>query len=232
MPKLTLMLDRQLVNVYEVDQPRIRIGRSPEMDIRVDNVSVSRWQAELERTTSGWLVRDIGSSNGTFVNGDRLINDRDLRPGDEISFGKFSLFFERVPIGTPRERPARPVPMGDAEATLFLRPEEMQQLQEAAALKRRAHLVWEAAGQRGVHYLDTESIPLLIGTAAECGLRVPAGPKRHLVLSRGPRGFEILGLSFWRRMRVQGRRVRRVALAGGTVVEIAGLKLTFMAEVR
>ena len=67
------------------------------MDIVIDTVSVSRRQARIEMTASGqWVVEDLNSANGTFVNGQRLTSPRPLARGDEISFGKFSLFFDRA----------------------------------------------------------------------------------------------------------------------------------------
>src|SRR5262245_42273309 len=111
MPKLTLVLDRKPVQVYDIDQPVIRIGRGESMDVLIDNVSVSRRQAEIREENGAWTVRDLGSSNGTFINGQRLTADHRLRPGDEISFGKFSLFFERAftdPIPAADVGPARP----------------------------------------------------------------------------------------------------------------------------
>ena len=94
MPKLTLVLGRNPLKVYDLDQPVIKIGRVKEMDIVIDNPSVSRNQAELVRQTNGtWIVRDLGSSNGTFVNGDKLSGDRPLQVGDEISMGDISVVF-------------------------------------------------------------------------------------------------------------------------------------------
>src|SRR5262245_23512672 len=95
MPKLTLVHDRKTVQIYDLDQPVIRIGRVQGMDIMIDDVSVSRRQAEIQQDGAGWVVRDIGSSNGTFVNGERVTGDRPLKAGDEIAIGDFSLFFER-----------------------------------------------------------------------------------------------------------------------------------------
>ncbi|MBI1957614.1 MAG: FHA domain-containing protein [Candidatus Rokubacteria bacterium] len=231
MPTLTLMLDRKTVQVYDLDRPVIRVGRVPEMDIVIDNVSVSRRQAEIQQEGEGWVVRDIGSSNGTFVNGERLTGDRSLRPGDEIAIGKYSLFFEHVPSGAA-PAPARPSPAAQSDATMYLKPDEVAQLQKTAAQKRQAHVLWEAAGRRGIHYLPAAAAAVLIGTSERCDLRVPKGPKQHVLVVRGSQGFEVRNLSFWRRMRVNGRATSRAGLASGDVVEIGGVKLTFMDEVR
>ena len=240
MPKLTLMLDRKTVQVYDIDRAVIRVGRVPEMDIVIDNVSVSRRQAEIQQDGDHWVVRDIGSSNGTFVNGERLTGDRPLNAGDEIAIGKYSLFFERAlseapasgaPTALPAAAPPRRSPAARSDATMYLKPDEVEQMRKTVAQKRQAHVLWEAGGGRGTHYLG-ETPAALIGTGELCDLRVPRGPKHHLLVIRGAQGFEVRNLSFWRRMRVKGEATTRARLASGDVVEIAGLKLTFMDEVR
>jgi len=232
MPKLTLVLDRKPVQVYDIDQPVIRIGRGESMDVMIDNVSVSRRQAEIREENGAWTIRDLGSSNGTFVNGQRLTADHPLRAGDEISFGKFSLFFERAftePIATAEVGAARPG--AEAGGTLHLRPEEIERLQRGAALKRQAQLQWEAGGQQGTYYIEGAGV--LVGRTELCDLRVPSGgPRQHILILRGPGGFEVRNLAWLRRMRVGGQVTKRAVLKTGDVVEISGLKLTFMDEVR
>jgi pSer/pThr/pTyr-binding forkhead associated (FHA) protein len=237
MPKLTLMLERKTVQVYDLAGPVIRVGRVPEMDIVIDNVSVSRRQAEIQQAADGWIVRDIGSSNGTFVNGERLTGDRPLRAGDEIAIGKYSLFFERIPSGVgapPSTVTTRPIATARSggDATMFLKPDEVEQLQKSVAQKRQAHLLWEAGGQRGTQYLRPDTGTVLVGTSERCDVRVPAGPKHHVLVVRGGDGYEVRNLSFWRRMRVNGQKTSQSRLANGDTVEIGALKLTFMDEVR
>jgi pSer/pThr/pTyr-binding forkhead associated (FHA) protein len=72
-----------------------RLGRHPDSEISLDDITVSRRHAEIERTPDGHVVSDAGSLNGTYVNQERV--DRMLlRHGDEIQIGKFRLvFFER-----------------------------------------------------------------------------------------------------------------------------------------
>ena len=231
MPKLTVVLDRKPVKVYELDQSVIRIGRGESMDVVVDNVSVSRRQAEIREEGGAWLLRDLGSANGTFLNGQRVTSDQPLRPGDEISFGKFSVLFERALSEPIAAEP--PVARGGAEAggTLHLRPEEIERLQRAAAQKRQAQLQWEAGGDRGTYFLGGAGA--LVGRTELCDLRVPAGgPRQHVLVLRGPGGFEVRNLARWRRMRVGGQVAARAPMKNGDTIEFAGLRLTFMDEVR
>ncbi len=72
-----------------------RLGRHPESEISLEDITVSRRHAEIERESDGYVIRDVGSLNGTYVNQERV--DRSaLHHGDEVQIGKFRLvFFER-----------------------------------------------------------------------------------------------------------------------------------------
>ena len=67
----------------------LRIGRLEGCDLRLGSTSVSRVHAELFRDAEGadWLLRDLGSTNGTQVNGSRIIGTAVVRPGDRVTFG-------------------------------------------------------------------------------------------------------------------------------------------------
>ncbi len=69
-----------------------RAGRHPESDIFLDDITVSRRHAEFARRADGYLVRDVGSLNGTYVNRER-IDEGTLHNGDEVQIGKFRLVF-------------------------------------------------------------------------------------------------------------------------------------------
>ena len=72
-----------------------RLGRHPESEISLDDITVSRRHAQIERTPEGHVVSDAGSLNGTYVNQER-VDRMVLRHGDELQIGKFRLvFFER-----------------------------------------------------------------------------------------------------------------------------------------
>lgn len=70
----------------------VGIGRSPQSEVFLDDVTVSRRHAEIRRNAGGWSVRDAGSLNGTYVNRVR-VEDAPLRPGDELQVGKFRFAF-------------------------------------------------------------------------------------------------------------------------------------------
>jgi hypothetical protein len=73
---------------------RVLIGRSRECDLMLDDPNVSRQHAELRREEGGWVVADLGSTNGVKVNGKR-VREAPLQPGDEITLGLARLSFEQ-----------------------------------------------------------------------------------------------------------------------------------------
>jgi pSer/pThr/pTyr-binding forkhead associated (FHA) protein len=69
-----------------------RVGRHPDSDIFLDDITVSRRHVEFVRQGGGYLVRDVGSLNGTYINRERL-EEGELKAGDEVQVGKFRLVF-------------------------------------------------------------------------------------------------------------------------------------------
>ena len=77
---------------FLLDDDEVMSGRHPDSDIFLDDVTVSRKHAIFRRTTQGFVVRDVGSLNGTYVNRE-LVDEITLRTGDEVQIGKFRLVF-------------------------------------------------------------------------------------------------------------------------------------------
>lgn len=81
---------------FLLDDDRTVAGRSPQADIFLDDVTVSRKHVEFVREGAGFVVRDVGSLNGTYVNRSR-IEQALLRAGDEVQIGKFRMTFHPSP---------------------------------------------------------------------------------------------------------------------------------------
>jgi pSer/pThr/pTyr-binding forkhead associated (FHA) protein len=68
------------------------LGRHPDSEIMLDDITVSRRHAQIVRTATGYTIIDDGSLNGTYVNAER-VDRAELHQGDEIQIGKFRLVF-------------------------------------------------------------------------------------------------------------------------------------------
>ena len=77
---------------FLLDDDEVVSGRHPDSDIFLDDVTVSRRHAIFRRTPEGFVVRDVGSLNGTYVNRE-LVEAATLTTGDEVQIGKFRLVF-------------------------------------------------------------------------------------------------------------------------------------------
>ncbi len=78
--------------VFALDGERMTIGRSPDAEVFLDDVTVSRNHALIVRRRDGLYVDDLGSLNGTYVNRHRIDSHR-LADGDELQVGKYKLTF-------------------------------------------------------------------------------------------------------------------------------------------
>ena len=79
-------------STFLIDKDVTTAGRHPESDIFLDDVTVSRRHAEVRRAEGRFVVRDLGSLNGTYVNRER-VDETELASGDELQIGKFKLVF-------------------------------------------------------------------------------------------------------------------------------------------
>jgi DNA-binding CsgD family transcriptional regulator len=103
-----------------LDSERLTVGTLESNDVVVDAEGVSRVHAVFERFGDAWCVRDLGSRNGTFVNGGRIIGEQVLHAGDEILLGRLRLLFRGPASGTETAAIAQPPPLTRRERDVLL----------------------------------------------------------------------------------------------------------------
>ncbi len=92
-PKLVVRLKDRPLKTYTFTGKQLTIGRLPENDIVIDNLGVSRQHAVIHSWKSGYHVKDLGSKNSTFLNGQK-IDSAELKNGDVITIGKYQILFQ------------------------------------------------------------------------------------------------------------------------------------------
>ncbi len=90
--RLIVTSGRQVVAEVALNRPRMVLGRDNSCDISLDSRYVSRYQNLFMETSEGWVLIDLGSTNGCFVNG-RRVREHRLRDGDLIAVGHHQLRF-------------------------------------------------------------------------------------------------------------------------------------------
>lgn len=114
MPSLVISIDGTIIKEVTLTKERTTIGRRPYNDIVIDNLAVSGEHALLHRTDDSVCVEDLRSTNGTYVNRQRITR-QDLQPGDQLDIGRYQMYLVLSGADnaeTPASKPAAvPVPM-------------------------------------------------------------------------------------------------------------------------
>jgi len=94
-PHLEIQSGHALGLAFALTQSPVTLGRDPTSAIRLDDLSVSTRHAVLQQRGTSWTVVDYGSTNGTFVKGERLApqRERELAEGDVIQFGQIAAVY-------------------------------------------------------------------------------------------------------------------------------------------
>ena len=138
MPKLVLLFEGRVLKETAVSHTAaVTVGRLPDNTIVIDNSAVSSRHIRIAREGPQFVVEDLESTNGTFVNGDK-ITKRALRHGDTILVGKHKIFFDRMGEAEfeGAELPGRDMP--DFGGTVILDADQQQRLLAAAQARMQA----------------------------------------------------------------------------------------------
>lgn len=175
--RLAVSLRETLLHTHAFpdDKPKITIGRMPTCDVVVDNLALSREHASIVRERGEWLLRDLGSRNGVFVNGQRKPVHA-LASGDVIGLGKYTI---AVTIEVPRGASAPP--------------ETGRRVHPSAA--KGAHLVVKRGEPLAVFSLERDVFS--VGGHRSCELRLPGAlaPRRLAMIVRGRAGYSLVNVS-------------------------------------
>jgi hypothetical protein len=122
--RLIVSSGRTVVAEVVLNRPRMVLGRDESCDISLDSRYVSRFQNLFLETTDGWMLIDLSSTNGCFVNG-RRVREHRLRDGDLIAVGHHQMRFTG-PSGRARGAADREQDADDETTIVALRPEAFE----------------------------------------------------------------------------------------------------------
>jgi pSer/pThr/pTyr-binding forkhead associated (FHA) protein len=133
MASVTLVFAGREERTFQLDKPRLVVGRDATTDIPIDNLGISRQHCAFMQKGEVFTVQDLGSANGTFVNG-RKVTEHYLNHGDEIELGKFVLRFRNEAQAGP-EGAGESAPVPDTANTYMM---DGSKIQEQLAKMRGA----------------------------------------------------------------------------------------------
>ncbi len=116
MAKVTVTFGSRLVGEYPLEKATTVVGRDASCDIHIDNLGISRAHCQFIKRGNTFILQDMNSANGTYVNG-RRIGEHYLNDGDDILIGKFTLKFDAVHFTAEPKAEDPPAGMSDALRT-------------------------------------------------------------------------------------------------------------------
>jgi len=223
--RVTMKLGGRYVRSYSFEKSLVTIGRDPTCDIVVDNIGCSRRHAAIEATQDGYVLADLKSHNGTFVDGERVFHHR-LRPTDEFLICKLDFEFEEIPDAA-RELDTDPVfPEVPEQQTFHMEAGDVQRLLQRSSRLGHVQLV-QVAPACGRRTFELEAPVVTIGglPSSHVVLKGLLAPARAAVLIATEDGWRALATT--RRFRVNGRAAWDTALEDGDLLTCGRTRLRF-----
>jgi len=99
--RLTVYFPEDSPTTHEFVGQKLTVGRLGDNDVQVEDASVSSHHGEIELGEGSAVLRDLGSTNGTFLNGEQVTGEHPLAEGDEIYFGSVRTIFMEQAVEAP-----------------------------------------------------------------------------------------------------------------------------------
>ncbi|MEO5819932.1 MAG: FHA domain-containing protein [Vicinamibacteraceae bacterium] len=253
MPKLVLLFEGRVLKETAVSNTAaVTIGRLADNTIVIDNTAVSSHHLRIGREGPQFVVEDLESTNGTFVNGTK-VTKRALRHGDTILVGKHKIFFDRMgeaEFEAP-DLPGRDMP--DFGGTVILDADQQQRLLAAAQARLQARTAAHAAatpaeaaapapkpappaigrlhvlrGRSDLSEYRLDHSTAAIGRDREALVRLHGWFKPRLAVEIARLGEGYVATPVAGKTLVNGQRLQaRRGLVDGDVLHVSGLELEF-----
>jgi pSer/pThr/pTyr-binding forkhead associated (FHA) protein len=231
-PEIHFLLGDKTLGNYTLAKGELTIGRNPGNDILIENAGVSRRHAVVKWTGDRATVEDLGSANGTFVNG-RKVAIHELRHGDEITIVKHRLIFR-----LPREGEASKVEAPElvGQKTMFIDPAAIAQA-TAGRASPRAEASTPVLRPRlllpDLKKFALESGEISLGSGADCHIQLTGMFVARLharIIPQKEGQYKLIHVAGLAGTRVNGEKVSEHILKHGDEIEIGKHKLLFRLE--
>jgi pSer/pThr/pTyr-binding forkhead associated (FHA) protein len=227
-PMISLRFKDKEIDHWEFDRHQFKIGRTPDNDIVIDNLAVSRLHAVLEEEKGNYYVRDCDSLNGTLLNNQKIGRAR-LNNGDEICIGKHVIVFRKqggqaVPVGDTIQGFDQTMiinTMGDAVHIAQDHPEVRPKSERVPRL-----IVKTEFGDRVIE-LKKDSLFIGSDLASDVVVEGLFVAKRHAEIVKENDRVILRHIRGLRKVSVSGRPVREVELKNNDAIRIANGEFIF-----
>ena len=227
--RVTMSFGGKPVKKFTFDKEQLEIGSDATCEIMIDNIGASRRHAVIEKTPEGFVLSDLQSHNGTYVNGEKIFHHR-LSDNDEFFIGKYAFQFEALePVVAVAEAPAHQSAPSNAvmpDMTFRLDRNEIQRIMGLSARGAAPQLV-QLEPEVEKKTCALEKAYYVIGADPSAEIKAPGflAPAKAGVFLRTEQGWHLLGLSA--KLRVNGKPVTDAPLQDGDLVQLGKRRFRF-----
>ena len=233
MARLVLMFNKQVIKEYPLLKDSITIGRDDDNTIAIDNLAVSGYHSRIDKAGTDFILTDLQSTNGTFVNDKKIISHK-LSHGDNIVIGKHVILF----VGTEKEKvaPEAKEKKMDMNKTMML---DTAKQRELLAKQAGGPKVAKAVEKQGaVNFIDSSGLGEIdlskkltkIGKAETSEIRLSGMlmGATAATISRRPSGYTITYTGGMAKLKVNGEVIKdSVQLKDFDTIEVGSYKFQF-----
>ncbi|NPU83567.1 MAG: FHA domain-containing protein [Syntrophaceae bacterium] len=228
MARVLLKFKEALIKEIPLDKPVTTIGRKAENDIVIDNQAVSGFHAKILADGEAFAIEDLGSLNGTFVNGQR-VTKVDLDNGDIVLIGIHSLEVD-CPSRREADRQSQAVRGRSMDETMVIDPASQKRMLEATTKAEDVlggFVVVEGSAEKREYELKDRVVTIGKDESAAIRLKGFFAPAVAALVNRRKEGYFMTPAS-GKSFKVNGQDVKtRYDLKDGDLVEVGNLKMQF-----
>lgn len=231
MARMILTFNKQVIKEYPLLKGSVTIGRNEDNTVVIDNLAVSGYHARVDQTGQDFILTDLQSTNGTFVNNDKIVSHK-LQHGDKIIIGKHVLLF----VSSEKGKEEGTEEAMDMDKTMMLDTAKQRELLSKQKSAPTSAKTKEKIGM--ISFIDGSSLGeieltkklMKIGKADTCEIKLSGMlmGSTAATISRRPSGYTISYTGGMAKVKVNGEVVKdSVPLKDFDTVEIGSYKFQF-----
>lgn len=249
MPILQITKDGVLLQELAIQTECVTIGRDPENDIRLGDLTVSRRHGQLQRHAGGrYCIENLQGRNGIGLNGKKITQATTLTDGDQLQIGVYRLHFHEAPAAAPLQQNQRnettdetrpstagtmTTPFRMAPASTAAVPTTGEPVQEKGIPRRAAPSRaqdWEVGvlineANNAIFTLERDHV--VLGNEGQVDIRVPGAERMRATIARRGKYFYLCSETPMSCVSVNGRPVMNARLQYNDHIEIGGRRFIF-----